>query len=198
MMRLVVVTAVTFSVGTFTIAQAETFKTTIPKGQQNQKIWENKDRASSDDVKILIKNIGDGKLLVRPGNTVVPGRSALLLLVRTGNIAIDDASGPDGRGTELEYDVVTDDFSMSYAVNIAQGTTGQKIFEVVNGSTSPGRFSITHVGGSGTAKVHPSNAELSPNGRPVELSADTKNIVIDSVSGESRLEVSASILEALH
>jgi len=126
-----------FSFGAFAIAQAETFKTTIIRGKQSQKIWENRDEATSDDVKILIKNIGDGKLLVRPSNTVVPSHSALLLLVRRGNIAIDDASGPSGNGTELEYDIVTDDFSMSYAVNVAQGTIGQKVFEVVNGSSSP-------------------------------------------------------------
>jgi hypothetical protein len=150
-------------------------------------------------VKVLIKNIGDGTVMVRPGNTIVPAHSAFLLLVRRGIVAIDDAAGPSGNGTELEYDIITEDFSMSYGVSISQGTVNQKVFEAADGNLSPaGRFSITHAGGSGAVKIHPRNTELSPGSRPLELSVDAKNIIIDSVSGDSQLTIKATILEALH
>jgi hypothetical protein len=199
MMRFLIVTTMMFAVGVVSIACAETQRTNITKGEKSRKLWENKGPPASDDVKILIKNVGDGKILVQPGNTIVPGHSAFLLLVRRGNVAIDDASESDGNGTELEYDIITEDFSMSYVVKIPPGTVNQKVFEVANGSLSPsGRFSITHAGGSGTVKIRPSNTELSGNSRPLELSVDSKNIVIDSVSGESQLTIKATILEALH
>jgi hypothetical protein len=185
--------------GTATIGCAETFKTVITKDEQNHTLWESKGQAASDYVKILVKNIGDGAVIARPGNTIVPGHSAFLLLVKRGNVAIDDAAGPSGNGTELEYDIITEDFSMSYSVNVSQGTLNQKVFEVADGNLSPpGRFSIAHAGGSGTVKIRPRNAELSPTSRPIELSVDTKNIILDSVSGDSQLTVKATILEALH
>jgi hypothetical protein len=198
-MRFLIVTTTMLSVGVVSMACAETHRTTINKGEKSQQLWENKGAPASDDVKVLIKNIGDGKIVVHPSNTIVPVHSAFLLLVRRGNVAVDDASDSDGNGTELEYDVVTEDFSMSYVVNISPGTVNQKVFEVENGNLSPsGRFSIAHVGGSGTVKVRPSNTELSPNSRPLELSVDSKNIVIDSVSGDSQLSIRATTLEALH
>jgi hypothetical protein len=199
MMRVLLVTIAMFSFGTATIGCAETFKTAITKGEQNHTIWESKGQAASDYVKILIKNIGNGAVMARPGNTIVPGHSAFLLLVKRGNVAIDDAAGPSGNGTELEYYIVTEDFSMSYNVDVSQGTLNQKVFEVADGNLSPpGRFSIAHAGGSGTVKIHPRNTELSPDSRPVELSVDTKNIILDSVSGDSQLTIKATILEALH
>jgi hypothetical protein len=199
MMRFFVVTAVLCSFGTVTIGHAETYKTAITKGEQNHTLWDSKGQAASDYVKVLIKNIGDGAVMARPGNTLIPGHSAFLLLVKRGNVAIDDAAEPSGNGTELEYDIITEDFSMSYGVNISQGTVNQKVFEVAEGNLpSSGRFSITHTGGSGTIKVHPRNTELSPNSRPLELSVDSKNIILDSVSGDSQLTIKATILEALH
>jgi hypothetical protein len=199
MMRFLLVTAAMLSFDTATMACAETYKTAIAKGEKDHTIWEGKGQAASDYVKVLIKNIGDGAVMARPGNTIVPGHSAFLLLVKRGNVAIDDAAGASGNGTELEYDIITDDFSMPYDVSISQGAVSQKVFEVADGNLSPpGRFSITHAGGSGTVKVRPRNMEISPNSRPLELSVDTKNIMLDSVSGDSRLTIKAIILEALH
>jgi hypothetical protein len=198
-MRILIVTAAVLYFGTVAAGHAETYQATITKGEQNHTLWESKGQGASDFVKVLIKNIGNGAVTVRPGNTIVPGHSAFLLLVKQGNIAIDDAAGPSSNGTELEYDIITEDFSMSYGVSISQGAVNQKVFDVANGGSPPsGRFSIMHVGGSGTVKVHPRNTELSPNSRPIELSVDAKNIILDSVSGDSQLTIKATILEALH
>ncbi len=197
-MRFLVITVMAF-LFTRTIGYAETYKTMIAKGDRSHTIWEDKGSASSDYVKILIKNTGDGAVVAQPVNTVIPGRSGFLLLVKRGNVAIDDASGPGGNGTELEYDVITEDFSMSYGVRISSGAADQKVFEMADGNLSPSaRFSITHVGGSGTVKVRPRNAELAPNSRPLELAVETRNIVLDSVTGDSQVTVRATILEALH